>query len=79
MLFQHFMFNSVKKSTQNREEATMERSTNELLEILKSKKTYEKFFYEEVGELCFKSVSEYLELLLNEKHLPQQVEWFGQR
>lgn len=40
----------------------MERSTNELLEILKSKKTYEKFFYEEVGELCFKSVSEYLEL-----------------
>lgn len=47
----------------------MERSTNELLEILKSKKTYEKFFYEEVGELCFKSVSEYLELLLNEKHL----------
>lgn len=47
----------------------MERSTNELIEILKSKKTYEEFFFEEVGELCFDSVSEYLLVLLNEKGL----------
>lgn len=47
----------------------MERSTSELLEVLKSKKSYEEFFFEEVGELCFESVSEYLLVLLNEKKL----------
>lgn len=45
----------------------MEKSTDELLEILKSKKTYEEFFKEEIGEFYFTSVAEYLELLMNEK------------
>lgn len=45
----------------------MDKSTNELLEVLKSKKTYEEFFEQEVGELCFSSLAEYLELLINEK------------
>lgn len=45
----------------------MEKSTNELLEILKSKRTYEEFFEEEIGELCFSSIAEYLQLLINEK------------
>ncbi len=47
----------------------MEKSTNELLEALKSKKTYEEFFKEEIGEFYFSSISEYLELLLSEKGL----------
>lgn len=47
----------------------MEKSTTELLEVLKSKKTYEEFFEQELGELCFSSIAEYLELLLNEKGL----------
>lgn len=47
----------------------MEKSTDELLEILKSKKTYDEFFSEEVGELCFSSVSEYLGVLMSEKNL----------
>lgn len=47
----------------------MEKSTDELLEILKSKSSYREFFEEEVGELSFASVSEYLELLLGEKGL----------
>ncbi|MBQ8077075.1 MAG: hypothetical protein IJ235_01690 [Eubacterium sp.] len=47
----------------------MEKSTSELLEILKSKKTYEDFFEQEIGELYFSSISEYLEILLKEKGL----------
>ena len=47
----------------------MEKSTEELMNILKSKKTYEEFFEEEVGELCFSSVAEYLGLLITEKKL----------
>ncbi len=47
----------------------MEKSTGELLEILKSKKDYKEFLEEEIGELCFQSISEYLEMLLSEKGL----------
>lgn len=47
----------------------MEKSTNELMEILKSKRSYEEFFKEEIGEFCFSSLAEYLELLMNEKGL----------
>ncbi len=47
----------------------MEKSTDELMKILNSKKSYNEFFEEEVGELCFSSVVDYLEVLLNEKHL----------
>ena len=47
----------------------MEKSTDELLEILKSKKSYEDFFEQEIGELYFSSLSEYLEILLKEKNL----------
>lgn len=47
----------------------MEKSTEELLGILKSKKTYEEFFEEEVEELCFSSISDYLNLLITEKKL----------
>ena len=45
----------------------MDKSTNELIEILKSKKTYEGFLDQEIGELYFSSLSEYLEMLINEK------------
>lgn len=47
----------------------MEKSTGELLEILKSKKSYTEFFKQEVGELYFSSISEYLDLLISEKGL----------
>ncbi len=47
----------------------MEKSTGELLDILKSKKEYKDFLNEEIGELCFESLSEYLEILLAEKNL----------
>lgn len=47
----------------------MYRSTEELMNILKSKKSYTEFFQEEVGELEFKTVAEYLDMLLNEKKL----------
>ena len=47
----------------------MNKSTEELMNILKTKKTYEEFFEEEVGELCFSSVDEYLNLLIVEKKL----------
>ena len=47
----------------------MEKSTEELLEILKSKKTYQDFLQQEIGELVFSSLSEYLEMLINEKGL----------
>lgn len=47
----------------------MNKSTDELMNILKTKKTYEEFFEEEVGELCFSSVDEYLNLLIVEKKL----------
>lgn len=47
----------------------MDKSTDELLEILKSKVTYEDFFSQEIGELLFSSISEYLEMLINEKGL----------
>lgn len=47
----------------------MEKTTGELVEILKSKKTFEGFLEQEIGELCFSSLSEYLEMLINEKGL----------
>lgn len=45
----------------------MDKTTGELLEILKSTKSYEEFFEQEVGELCFSSLAEYLDVLINEK------------
>ena len=47
----------------------MKKSTSELLEIMKSKKDYKEFFSQEVGELNFKTITEYLEILLEEKKL----------
>ena len=47
----------------------MNKSTDELMKILESKKTYEEFFSEAVGDLYFSSVAEYLEVLLSEKNL----------
>lgn len=47
----------------------MEKSTGELLEILKSKKTYDDFLKEEIGELYFSSISEYLEMMLTKKKM----------
>lgn len=47
----------------------MEKTTGELLEILKSKKDYSEFFNEEKHEMIFKSVSEYLNFLLEEKKM----------
>lgn len=47
----------------------MEKTTQELLEILKSKKDYSQFISEEAGEILFTSVSEYLELILSQKGL----------
>ncbi len=47
----------------------MKKSTDELLKALQSKRSYEEFFSEEIGELFFSSISEYLELLLKEKGL----------
>lgn len=47
----------------------MEKSTDELLQILKSKKSYDDFIQEEIGELVFTSLSAYLAMLLSEKKL----------
>lgn len=47
----------------------MEKSTSELLNVLKSKKDYTEFFNEEIGEMIFKSLDEYLTMLLKEKGL----------
>lgn len=47
----------------------MYKSTEELTNILKSKKSYTDFFQEEVGELEFKTIAEYLDMLLSEKKL----------
>ena len=47
----------------------MEKSTNELLGVLKSKKNYSEFFQNEIGELIFKNLDEYLGVLLKEKNL----------
>ena len=45
----------------------MQKSTDELLKILKQKKTYSEFLNQEFSELFFSSASEYLEILLKEK------------
>lgn len=47
----------------------MEKSTDELLNILKSKKTYNEFLNQEFEELYFKSASQYLEILIKDKKL----------
>lgn len=47
----------------------MKKSTEELLEILKNKKSINDYFEEEIDELVFSSLAEYLELLINEKKL----------
>lgn len=47
----------------------MKKSTEELLNILKSKRDYSEFLKEEIDELYFASISEYLEILLAQKKL----------
>lgn len=47
----------------------MNKSTEELMNILKNKKTYEEFFEEEIGELYFTKISDYLNMLITEKQL----------
>ena len=47
----------------------MKKTTEELLEILKNKKSIRDYFKEEIDELVFSSLAEYLELLLNDKKL----------
>ena len=47
----------------------MEKSTSDLLSILQSKKNYSEFFQDEIGELIFKNLDEYLGVLLKEKNL----------
>lgn len=47
----------------------MKKTTGELLEVLKSKKSYEEYLNQEINEMIFSSVPEYLELLINEKNL----------
>ena len=47
----------------------MEKSTSDLLSVLKSKKNYSEFFQDEIGELIFKNLDEYLGVLLKEKNL----------
>ncbi len=47
----------------------MEKSTGELLSILKSKKDYSQFLKDEINELYFKSIGEYFQLLIAEKGL----------
>lgn len=53
---------------QNKEKM-MKKSTEELMEILKQKESIHAYFTEEIDELEFASLAEYLELLLNEKGL----------
>lgn len=47
----------------------MKKTTEELMEILKQKKSIHAYFTEEIDELEFASLAEHLELLLNEKGL----------
>ena len=47
----------------------MKKSTEELMNILKEKKTYEEFFTEEVEEMYFCTISEFLNMLITEKNL----------
>ena len=47
----------------------MKKTTEELMEILKQKKSIHAYFTEEIDELEFASLAEYLELLLNERGL----------
>lgn len=45
----------------------MNKSTEEIQNILKSKKDYSEFFTQQIGELYFGSAAEYLDMLLTEK------------
>ena len=60
----------------------MKKTTEELMEILKQKKSIHAYFTEEIDELEFASLAEYLELLLNEKRIAQkrcnQAQQYGQ-
>ena len=47
----------------------MRKTTEELLNILKSKRSYDDFLKEQIDELYFASISEYLEILLAQKGL----------
>lgn len=47
----------------------MKKSTEELLNILKSTRSYDDFLAEQIDELYFASLSEYLELLVAQKGL----------
>lgn len=47
----------------------MKKTTDELLNILKSKRSYDDFLAQEIDELCFASISEYLEMLLAQRGL----------
>lgn len=51
----------------------MEKSTEELMEILKNKKSLVAYFEEEINELVFSSLAEYLELLISEKKLKKST------
>ncbi len=51
----------------------MSKSTGELLSVLKKKSRYTEFFKEEVGELDFSSVEDYLNTLLTEKGLKKSA------
>ena len=59
----------------------MKKTTEELMEILKQKKSIHAYFTEEIDELEFASLAEYLELLLNEKDCAKrcnQAQQYGQ-
>lgn len=47
----------------------MKKTTGELHEIIRNKKEYSEYLNEEIGEMIFWSVAEYLDLLINEKKL----------
>lgn len=47
----------------------MKKTTDELLNILKSKRNYSDFFKENLDELYFETTSEYLKMLLEQKGL----------
>lgn len=47
----------------------MEKSTGELEKILGSKRDYKEFWDEEISELHFESISQFLEILVSEKGL----------
>ena len=47
----------------------MKKSTGELLDILKSSRSYNEFLESEIGELSFATLSEYVDMLIETKKL----------